>query len=66
MANYMDEETLKLIYGAKTPYRQCWDTIQAMLEGSKSNKHVFLKIATEMEQAGFSKSAKQSASKIKT
>ena len=41
-------------------------TIRAMLEGSRSNKHVFLKIATEMEQAGFSKSAEQCASKIKT
>ena len=42
------------------------DTIQAMLEGSRSNKHVFLEIATEMEQARFSKSAEQCASKIKT
>ena len=38
------------------------DTIQAMLEGSRSNKHVFLKIATEMEQAR----AEQCVSKIKT
>ena len=60
MANQTDEETLKLI--------NLWseDTIQATLEGSRSNKPVFLKIATEMEQAGCSKSAEQCASRIKT
>ena len=34
-----------------------------MLEVSRRNKHVFLKIATEMEQTEFSKSAEQCASK---
>ena len=56
--------------GTLTMINNLWSegTTQAMLEGSRSNtsKHVFLKRATEMEQAGFSKSAEQCASKIKT
>ena len=36
------------------------------VEGSRSNKRVFLKIAMEIEQDGFSKSAEQCASRIKT
>ena len=61
MANQTDEETLKLIINLWSE-----DTIQATLEGRRGNKHVSLKIATEMEQVGCSKSAEQCASKIKT
>ena len=65
----MLRKTLWRIRRMKRPFKtDLWseETIQAMLEGSRSNKHVFLKIATEMEQAEFSKSAEQCASKIKT
>ena len=39
--------------------------IQAMLEGSRSNRHVYGKISKEMEEMGFSKTADQCASKTK-
>ena len=53
MANWTDEETLKLI--------EIWggDAIQAMLEGCRRNKDVFVKISKELEAAGFSKKADQ-------
>ena len=56
---WSDEETLKLI--------DIWseDSIQAMLEGARQNKDVFLKISREMEMAGFKKTADQCSSKIK-
>ena len=59
MANWTDEETLKLI--------EIWgeDAIQAMLEGCRRNKDIFVKISKEMEAAGFSKTAHQCSSKIK-
>ena len=58
MANWSEEETLKLI--------QIWskDSIQAMLEGSKRNKDVYRKISQEMEAAGFSKTSEQCNSKM--
>ena len=48
MVNWTDEETFKVI--------QLWskDTIQAMLEGSRSNKHVYAKISKGMEEVGVS------------
>ena len=59
MANWTDEETFKVI--------ELWseNTLQAMLEGSRSNRHVFAKISKGMEEGGFSKTADQCASKIK-
>ena len=56
---WSDEETLKLI--------DIWseDCIQAMLEGARRNKDVFIKISKEMEMAGFKKTADQCSSKIK-
>ena len=59
MANWSEEETLKLI--------EIWgeSTIQAMLEGARRNKDVFIKIAHEMEAAGYTKSGDQCSNKIK-
>ena len=59
MANWSEEETLKLI--------EIWgeSTIQAMLEGARRNKDVFIKIAREMEAAGYTKSGDQCSNKIK-
>ena len=59
MAIWGDEETLKLI--------AIWgeDAIQTMLEGSKRNKDMFKKIAIQMKDAGYDKTADQCNSKIR-
>ena len=56
---WTDEEILKLI--------EIWgdEAIQAMLEGSRRNKDVFVKISKEMKAAGYSKTAEQCQGKIK-
>ena len=56
---WTEEETLKLI--------AVWSegAIQAMLEGSRRNRDVYVKISREMEEAGYSRTAKQCSSKIK-
>ena len=56
---WSDEETFVLI--------EIWgeDSIQAMLEGTRRNKDVFVKIAKAIEERGFSKSAVQCSAKIK-
>ena len=56
---WSDEETFVLI--------EIWgeDSIQAMLEGTRRNKDVFMKIDKVIEERGFSKSAVQCSAKIK-
>lgn len=59
MAAWTEEETMKLI--------EIWseDSIQAMLEGSRRNKGIFVRIAKEMEKCGFKKTGEQCSCKIK-
>ena len=56
---WSDEETFVPI--------EIWgeDSIQAMLEGTRRNKDVFVKIAKAIEERGFTKSAVQCSAKIK-
>ena len=56
---WSDEETFVLT--------ETWgeDSIQAMLEGTRRNKDVFMKIARAIEEQQFSKSAAQCSAKIK-
>lgn len=56
---WSEEETFKLI--------EVWSegAIQAMLEGTKRNKEVYLKIAKKLEEAGYIKSGEQCSNKIK-
>ena len=58
-ASWTDEETFKLI--------DFWseDAIQAMLEGCRRNKDIFLRISQEMDAAGFAKTGQQCSGKIK-
>ena len=58
VGSWTDAETLKLI--------ALWseEGIQAMLEGCKRNKDVFLKLAKQMEVAGMDKTADQCNRKI--
>ena len=58
-SSWCKEETLKLI--------EIWgnDAIQAQLEGCKRNQEVFGKIAAELLEAGFERSAQQCRDKIK-
>ena len=57
--SWSKEETLKLI--------EIWgnDAIQAQLEGCKRNQEVFSRIAAEMSEAGFERTAQQCRDKIK-
>ena len=59
MATWTEEETTKLI--------EIWseDAIQAMLEGSRRNREIFIRISKEMENCGFCKSGDQCSCKIK-
>ena len=41
------------------------DAIQAMLEGSRRNREIFIRISKEMENCGFCKSGDQCSCKIK-
>ena len=54
-----EEETTKLI--------DIWseDAIQAMLEGSRRNREVFIRISKKIENCGFCKSGDQCSCKIK-
>ena len=56
---WSDEETFVLI--------EIWgeDSIQTMLEETRRNKDVYVKIARAMEERWFSKSAAQCSAKIK-
>ena len=57
--NWKEDETLKLI--------ELWGdgAIQAMLEGSRRNKDVFLRISRSMGEAGYEKTGDQCSCKIK-
>ena len=41
------------------------DSIQAMLEGSRRNRDLFVRISNEMESCGFIKNGEQRSCKIK-
>ena len=41
------------------------DSIQAMLEGSRRNRNLFVRISNEMESCGFIKNGEQRSCKIK-
>ena len=57
--NWSDEETFKLI--------SIWgeDDIQAQINMCKRNSHIYEKIASEMKDAGFDRTATQCSNKIK-
>ena len=57
--NWSDEETLKLI--------AIWgeNDIQAQINMCKRNSHIYEKIASEMKDAGFDRTAMQCCNKIK-
>ena len=59
MANWTDAEVLHLI--------ELWEEegIQEQLEGAKRNKHVFEKIAKELQKTGSEKTAEQCRTKLK-
>ena len=59
MANWTDAEVLHLI--------ELWgeEGIQEQLEGAKRNKHVFEKIAKELQKTGSEKTAEQCRTKLK-
>ena len=59
MAQWTDEETLKLI--------EIWseDKIQEELDGCKKNKHIYDKIAARMTKAGFERTFDQCRIKVK-
>ena len=58
-ANWSDAEVLCLI--------QLWgeDSIQQQLEGAKRNKHVYLKLVSELQKTGSDKTAEQCRAKMK-
>ncbi len=59
MATWSDSETFKLI--------EIWgeDTIQAQLEGCRRNKEIYEKIARDLSDAGYQRTADQCREKVK-
>ena len=59
MAGWTDAKVLKLI--------ELWkeDGIQEQLEGSRRNKHIYAKLASELTKAGYNKAGEQAHCKVK-
>ena len=59
MAGWTDAEDFKLI--------ELWkkDEIQEQLKGSRRNKHVYAKLASELTKAGYNKTGEQARCKVK-